>query len=127
MAERSRDRNQDHMPPANYSVCISVAAIILAFYTIGPVLGFGSGALFLGMYVTLGGMLICRIYKAAYINFEHVHYLKKKKYFVRGGRWVCGSKLTFLNLTEDVFFTWHYFVGITAKCTLNVLKTFYQR
>lgn len=87
MAERSRDRNQDHMPPANYSVCISVAAIILAFYTIGPVLGFGSGALFLGMYVTLGGMLICRIYKAAYSNFEHVHF-KNKNILLGGGGFV---------------------------------------
>ena len=43
----------------------SAIGVVMAFYTLGPVVGFAAGGFFLNFYVTLGGKLL---YMTDYIH-----------------------------------------------------------
>ena len=48
----------------------SAIGVVMAFYTLGPVVGFAAGGFFLNFYVTLGGKLL---YMTDYIHTYNVH------------------------------------------------------
>ena len=62
----------------------SAIGVVMAFYTLGPVVGFAAGGFFLNFYVTLGGKLLYMTdYIHTYIQCAYIHTMYIQSYTMR--------------------------------------------